>query len=427
MIDIDVLREDPAPIEESCKRRGQHDKLALIQEAVEKDADWREEKGALDDLRRERNQVSERINELKKAGEDASDAIQQAKQLPGKIEEQEEKVEQLRSRIDEILLTLPNALEQEVPDGESEEDNVVRKTVGKPTDLGFAPESHVELLEELGLADFDAARETSGSGFFFLKGGLALLDNALQQYAIDVMVEEGFTPVVPPYMIRRDVVDGVVDMETFEELIFKVEDEDLYPIATSEHSLVGMLTGRDTPVQDAPVLLCGISPCFRKELGAHGIDEKGLFRTHQFHKIEQVVVCEPGESRKWFDKLLGITERIFSDLGLPIRALEMCTGDLGDLKSRQVDWEVFSPRRDGYFEVGSCSNLTDAQARRLGIRLRLRDGERVYAHTLNNTAVATSRAMVAIVENFQREDGSVDVPEVLHPYMRGVTRLSKTQ
>ncbi len=423
MIDIDLLRETPEVIEESVRRRGQEDKLPLIQQAVDLDSEWRSQKGSLDELRRERNEVSESINKTKKAGGDASALIEQAKQLPGKIEKQEALVSELREKIDEILLTLPNMLDEQVPDGADEEENVVIESVGEPAKLSFAAKSHVEILEELGLADFDAARRTSGKGFFFLKGSLALLDQALQQYALDVMLDEGFTPVVPPYFIRREVIDGVVDMETFNELVFKVEDEDLYPIATSEHSLVGMLTGSDTPVQESPTLLCGISPCFRKELGAHGIDEKGLFRTHQFHKVEQVVVCKPEDSRAWFEKLLGITQKIFSGLGLPIRALEMCTGDLGDLKSRQVDWEVFSPRREGYFEVGSCSNLTDAQARRLTIRLRLADGERVYAHTLNNTAIATSRAMVAIIENFQNADGTVDIPEVLHPYMRGVTKL----
>ena len=424
MIDIELLREQPQVIEESVVRRGLADQKPLIKQALKLDKQWRVQKAALDDLRRERNVVSEEINKRKKAGEDASEVIKQAKELPAQIQAQEGVVDKLREELDAILLTLPSPLDKAVPDGASEDENVTIKTVGEPTTLSFPAKSHVELLEELGLADFDASRRTSGSGFFFLKGSLALLDQALQQYALDVMLEEGFTPVVPPYFVRRAVVDGVVDSAFFEESMFKLEDEDLYPIATSEHPLVGMLSGVDTPVQDAPVLLCGVSPCFRKELGAHGIDEKGLFRTHQFHKVEQVVVCAPEDSREWFEKLLGITEKIFSGLGLPIRALEMCTGDLGALKSRQVDWEVYSPRREEYFEVGSCSNLTDLQARRLGIRLRLPDGERIFAHTLNNTAIATSRAMVAIIENFQEEDGTVRVPKALHPYMRGVTVLS---
>lgn len=423
MIDINLLREDPTPVIDSIKRRDQEDKLSLIDEVLAKDDEWKQAKGDLDDLRRQRNEISQSINKAKKAGEDASEFIKQAKELPDKIKQQEELVDRLQSRITTILKTLPNILHKDVPSGTSEDENVERKTFGTQPEFNFEPKNHIDIIEELGLVDFEASRRTSGSGFFFLKGSLALLDQALQQYAIDVMLKHGFEITVPPYMLKKEILEGLVDVEEFEQSIYAVADSDLNMISTSEHSLVGMLTATDTDVRDAPITLCGISPCFRAEVGAHGIDEKGLFRTHQFHKVEQVVVCDPKDSQEWFDKLLAITTEIFTSLQLPIRHLEMCTGDLGDMKHRQFDIEVWSPRRNGYFEVGSCSNLTDAQARRLNIRLVEPDGKRVVAHTLNNTAIATSRAMVAIIENFQNEDGSVDIPEVLHPYMRGVTKL----
>ena len=424
MIDINLLREDPAPIKDSLVRRGQEDKLSLVEEVLEVDASWRERKGALDDLRRKRNTVSENINQAKKAGEDAEQFIADAKKLSQEVQAEEAAVSKLFSRREELLLSLPNTLADEVPTGASEEDNVELKRFLDPIEHSFETQNHAELLEELGLADFESSRRTSGNGFFFLKGSLALLDQALQQYAIDVMLEQGFTLVKPPYLLREEIIRGVIDADAFAESIYSVKGDDLHLIGTSELSLVGMLTGSETDVRDAPVLLCGTSTCFRQEIGSHGIDEKGLFRTHQFEKIEQVVVCSPSQSSAWFDKLLAVSTEIFTSLGIPTRHLEMCTGDLGQLKHRQVDLEAWSPRRGEYYEVGSCSNLTDAQARRLNIRLVEPAGERVVAHTLNNTAIATSRAMVAIVENFQNADGSVDIPEVLHPYMRGVTKLA---
>lgn len=423
MLSIDTIKEERALVEESIRRRGQDHKRSLLDEILEKDASWRALKGRVDDMRAERNKISQAINKAKKAGEDATDLIAQAKQIPAQVKALEAEEQALRTRIDDILKTLPNILHEKVPDGASDAENVEREVFGDKPELGFAPKNHVEVLEALNAADFEAARRTSGAGFFFLLGELALLDNALQQYGIDKMLEAGFTPVVPPYMVRREIVDGMVDADFFEETMYKIEGEDLYLIPTSEFSLVGMLTGRDTDVRALPALLCGISPCFRGERGSHGIDEKGLFRTHQFHKIEQIVVCAPEESEQWFEKLLDITTDIFVGLGLHVRHLEMCTGDLGDLKHRQFDVEVWSPRREGWFELGSCSNLTDAQARRLGIRQIAPDGTRDYCHTLNNTAIATSRAMVAIIENFQQKDGSVKIPEALHPYMRGRTHI----
>lgn len=425
MLGIEQVREEADAVKDSITARGQEEKLPLVQDAIKKHDAWKEEKGALDELRRQRNEVSEAINKAKKAGKDAKDLIAQAKKLPDTIKKQESLVEGLQSELNKILTTLPNILDENVPEGAGEEQNAVIEQSGKKPSFSFEIKNHVELAEGLGIADFEAARKTSGAGFFFLIGDLALLDQALQRYALDVMLEEGFTPVVPPYMIRKEIVDGVVDAKTFEELQYKVEDEDLYPIATSEHPLIGMYVHADIDERDLPVTLCGISPCFRKELGAHGIDEKGLFRTHQFHKVEQVVICKPEESAEWYNKLLAITKKIFTGLNIPWQELEMCAGDLGDLKARQADLEAWSPRRQAYFEVGSCSNLTAAQARRLNIRSVSPEGEREYVHTLNNTALATSRAMVAILENNQQEDGSVTIPEVLHKYMNGKQAIGR--
>ena len=424
MIDINLLREDPAPVRESLVRRGREADVSLVDEVLEVDASWRSAKGLLDDLRRERNVSSQAINKAKKAGEDAKEAIAKAKKVAAQVQEQEVVVEELLAKRDKLLLELPNVLADEVPTGASEEDNVERKRFLEPIEHAFETVNHAELLEDLGLVDFESSRRTSGNGFFFLKGSLALLDQALQQYAIDVMLEHGFTLVKPPYLLREEIIRGVIDADAFAESIYSVQGDDLHLIGTSELSLVGMLAGSETDVRDSPTLLCGTSTCFRQEIGSHGIDEKGLFRTHQFEKIEQVVVCAPADSAEWFDNLLEVSTDILVSLGIPVRHLEMCTGDLGQLKHRQIDLEAWSPRRKEYFEIGSCSNLTDAQARRLNIRLVLPDGERVVAHTLNNTAIATSRVMVAIVENFQNADGTVDIPEPLHKYMRGVTKLS---
>ncbi len=424
MQDINAIRERTDEVRASIQARHK-DVLPLVDKALSLDAEWRRVKGDLDELRHDRNTVSAAINTAKKEGKDAKDLLKKAKEIPALLKALEEKESGLREELDKTLKAIPNFLDPQTPIGESEKDNVVKETHGGTPMPDFEPKSHVEICEELGIADFDAARRTSGNGFFFLKGDLALLDQALQRYALDIMVGEGFTPVVPPYMIRRDIVDGVVDIAFFEESIYKIEDEDAYLIGTSEHPLVGMLTGQDVDSRELPITLCGISPCFRRELGAHGIDEKGLFRTHQFQKIEQIVVCHPEQSDEWFDKLLDITKKIFTGLELPWHELVMCSGDLGDLKTRQSDLEVWSPRRQGYFEVGSCSNLTDAQARRLNIRIVHPDGQREYAHTLNNTALATSRAMVAILENHQRADGTVTIPKVLRPYMGNKSVLGK--
>jgi seryl-tRNA synthetase len=425
MLDINVLREDAAPVIDSIKRRGQQEKLPLIKEALRLDEEWRKAKGAADEKRAERNKLSEAINKTKKAGEDPAPIIKKAKELPEAINKLEAKERELREKLDSLLQTLPSPLHPEVPQGASADDNIQRGVYGDKPSFDFKPQNHAELAEKLGVADFEASRRTSGSGFYFLKGDLALLDVALQRYALDVMLKEGFTPVVPPYMTRHRIAAGMTDLAWFDETMYKVEKEDLYLIPTAEFPLVGMLVDQEVDERDLPVKLCGISPCFRKEIGAHGVDEKGLWRTHQFHKIEQVVLCKPEESRKWFDKLMSITTELFTGLGLHVRHLEMCAGDLGDLKERQYDVEAWRPRTQEFGEVGSCSNLTDFQARRLNIRAVTPSGERYHVHTLNNTALATSRAMVAILENHQQADGTVKIPEKLVPYMNGKTVIQK--
>jgi seryl-tRNA synthetase len=314
------------------------------------------------------------------------------------------------------MLQIPNIMHKSVPIGKSDKENVVKEKIGTPRKFDFDVKSHVELVESLNICDFDAARRVSGGGFFYLKGSLAELNQALLKYGVDFMVRKGYTLVEPPLMINKDATSGVVDFEFFKDMVFKIEGEDLYLIGTSEHPLIAMFKGMVIEEKDLPIRLCGISQCFRKELGAHGIDEKGLYRTHQFNKVEQIIICKPEDSWKYYDELLENSKELFESLGLPTRVFESCSGDLGDLKAKGADLEVWSPRKKGYFEACSVSNLTEAQSRRLRIRVRKGDGK-YYPHTLNNTAIATSRAMVGILENYQEKDGSVGVPEVLRGYM----------
>jgi len=424
MFDIRLIRENAKLVKENIKKKYEDDKLALVDELIEKDLLWRNIKSKTDDLRHERNAISAQINKLKKEKKDASDLIAKAKEIPGKIEKSDKEADALKSRIDDILKTIPNIIHESVPIGKNDSENVVREVLGEPTKLAFEPKSHVELCEKLGIADFDASSRVAGNGFFYLKGALSLLNQALIRFSIDFMVSKGYTFVEPPLMLRQNIVDGTVDFNFFKDMVYKIENEDLYLIGTSEHALIGMFNSQIIDESELPLKLCGYSQCFRKEIGSHGIDEKGLFRTHQFNKVEQVVICKPEASYDLYDELMNNSKEIYKALGLPARVLESCSGDLGDLKAKGADLEVFSPRSKSYFEVGSCSNLTDAQARRSNIRIRARDGSLFLPHTLNNTAVATSRAMVAIIENFQTEKGTVIVPEILRPYMHGLKEIT---
>ena len=368
------------------------------------------------DIRTKRNKISLEINALKKAGKDVSAKVKQAGKIPEELEYVDGKKKEVGGKIMDILLQIPNMMHKSVPIGKSDKENKVVEKIGTPRKFGFDVKSHVELVEKLGIVDFDAARKVAGGGFFYLKGSLAELNQALLKYGVDFMVRKGYTLVEPPLMINKEATSGVVDFEFFKDMVYKIEGEDLYLIATSEHPLIGMFKGLVLDEKDLPIKLCGISQCFRKELGAHGIDEKGLYRTHQFNKVEQIIICKPEDSWKHYDELLENSKELFESLDLPTRVFESCSGDLADLKAKGADLEVWSPRKKGYFEACSVSNLTEAQSRRLNIRVR-KGNDKYYPHTLNNTAIATSRAMVGILENFQEKDGSVGVPEVLRGYM----------
>ncbi len=416
MVDIKTLREHPDVIKENVKNKFQNQKLKLVDEALKKDGEWRKLKGEADELRSQRNKISKEISELKKAGKNADAVMKKAKNIPEQIEEIEAKAQKKEEEVQEILNQLPNIMHSSVPLGKDSSENVTLETIGKPINFSFPVKSHVELGEQLGVLDFDSSAKTSGNGFYYIQGDLALLNQALIRFGIDTMVKKGFLYVETPLMLRGSIINNVTDLNDQKNQIYKIDGEDLYMIGTSEHSLIGRYIDTIIPEKNLPIKHTSYSMCFRKEVGSHGIDEKGVYRTHQFNKIEMIVICKPSESMKFFEELKGITIEIFKALEIPIRILGICSGDLGDLKHIQVDIEAWSPRRKEYFEVGSCSNLTEAQAKKLKIRTDGKEG-RYTPHTLNNTAIATSRAMVAILENYQQKDGSIKIPDVLLPYM----------
>tara|TARA_Y100000310_G_scaffold25352_1_gene24270 strand:+ start:13546 stop:14835 length:1290 start_codon:yes stop_codon:yes gene_type:complete len=424
MLDINFIRENPKLVKENIKKKFQIEKVKKIDELLEKDKKYRELLQKSEKLRAERNKVTSEINLLKKQGEDISKVIKKAKEIPSKINKIEETQDALKKDIREILFIIPNMIHKSVPVGKDEKDNVVREVIGKPKKLGFDVKSHVEIAEKLGVVDFDTSAKTSGNGFYYLKGDLALLNMALVNFARDYMVKQGYEYVEPPLMIRESVLRGVYSHEEIEEMAYKIEDEDLFLIATSEHPLIGMFINKIIDKDELPIKVTGFSSCFRKEIGSHGIDEKGLFRTHQFNKQEMIVICEPEDSYKFYDEMLNNSKAIFKKLGLPIRERECCSGDLADLKAKSADLEAWSPRKNEYFEITSCTNMEAAQARRLNIKVT--DGKaKWFVHTLNNTVIATSRAMVAILENFQQKDGSVKIPKVLQSYMGGKERIER--
>ena len=425
MIDINIIREDPERVKENIRRKFQEQKLPLVDKVITLDKEWRQVKAKADALRHGRNEVSLAISETKKKGGDATALLQKAQAIPKDIAALEEQERALEAQIKEAMYLIPNIIHPSVPIGKDSEENVVRKTVGEPKVPSFEVKNHAEIAEKLGIADFDKARETSGKGFCFLQGDLALLDMALINYARDFMVKKGYTYTEPPLMIRKRVVEGVMSFEEMENMMYKIEGEDLYLIGTSEHPLIGMFIDATLAEKDLPLKITGFSPCFRKEIGAHGIDEKGVFRVHQFQKQEMIVICRPEDSYRFYDEMLQYTVDIFASLGIPCRVLECCSGDLANLKAKSADVEAWSPKQKKYFEVGSCTNMEEAQARRLNIRVQGSDGKRYFAHTLNNTVIATSRAMVAVLENYQNADGTVNVPPALVPYMYGKTVIGK--
>jgi seryl-tRNA synthetase len=416
MIDIKLLRENPEIVKENIKKKFQNEKLVLVDKILKLDSEWRKLKFDEDNLRSERNKISQKISELKKAKKDAKKEIKEAGEIPGKIEKIQEKRTNLEIEIKTILSKIPNIIHSSVPIGKNAEQNKVVGVFGKPIVPKYEIFNHAELAEKINGADFDNAREISGKGFYFLKGDIALLSVAMINFARDYMLKQNFTYVEPPWMIRKKVVEGVMSFEEMDAMMYKIEGEDLYLIGTAEHPLIGMFMDKTINPKELPYKITGFSPCFRKEVGAHGIEEKGFFRVHNFNKQEMVVICEPTDSYSWYDKMLKFTVDIFTKLDIPIRVLESCSGDLADLKAKGCDVEAWSPRQKKYFEVGSLTNMEAAQARRLNIKIESK-GERYFAHTLNNTVIASPRALIALIENNQQKDGSIKIPKALWPYM----------
>lgn len=426
MLDVKFIRANKEAVVANLLRKGRTN-TADVDELLALDEQLKVLQSQSQLLRQSRNTLSEQINRQKKEGKDASAILQQVKELPAKIKEMDDKLAALVSKMDLLERKIPNMMHDDVPSGKNDSQNVELAKFGEPTKLDFEPKSHQEIAIGLDMADFESAAGTSGNGFYYIQGDLALLNQALLRFATDVMVSHGFTYVETPYMVRSDVIKNVVDLGDQENQIYKINDEDLYLIGTSEHSMIGRYIGAVIDEKKLPVQQTSFSMCFRREKGSHGIDERGLYRTHQFNKIEMIVICEPDKSMNQWERMRDITIEIFTKLELPIRVLGICSGDLGDLKHIQVDIEAWSPRRNGYFEVGSCSNLTEAQSRMLGIRVQKPNGDKYYPHTLNNTAIATSRALVAILENNQTKEGKVRIPKVLLPYMYGKKFLELAQ
>tara|TARA_Y100000310_G_scaffold323680_1_gene384446 strand:- start:231 stop:1526 length:1296 start_codon:yes stop_codon:yes gene_type:complete len=422
LLDIKFIRENADKVKENIKKKFQDEKVKYVDELVEKDKKYRTLLQKSEKLRAKRNNLTADINQAKKEGKDIKSIIEEAKKIPNKIKEIEETQNKLKDDIKELLYAIPNMIHKSVPIGKNDKENVEKEVIGKPKKLSFEVKSHVEIAENLKIVDFDTSAKTSGNGFYYLKGDLALLNMALVNYARDYMVKQGYEYTEPPLMIRKEILTGVYSHSEINEMAYKIEDEDLYLIATSEHPLIGMFINKTIKKEDLPIKITGFSACFRKEIGSHGIDEKGLYRTHQFNKQEMVVICEPEDSYKFYDEMNKHSKAVFKGLGLPIRELECCSGDLADLKAKSCDLEVWSPRKKEYFEITSLTNMEAAQARRLNIKVT--DGkEKYFAHTLNNTVIATSRAMVAILENYQNKDGSVTIPKALVPYMNGKTKI----
>ncbi len=425
MIDIAVLRADPDRVRENLRKKFQDNKLPLVDEALALDEKRRALQTEGDGLRAARNALSKQIGQLmrEKKAQEAEQVKAQVNADAARLAAIETETAEVSERLKAIMMRLPNFISDETPIGRNDTENVERERFLEPKVPDFEVPYHVDILERLEGIDLDSARRTSGQGFYYLLGDVARLHSAVLAYARDFMIGKGFTYVIPPFMIRSDVVSGVMSFEEMDGMMYKIEGEDLYLIGTSEHSMIGRFMNTTLPAEKLPLTLTSYSPCFRKEKGAHGIEERGIYRIHQFEKQEMIVVCRPEESEMWYDRMWHYTVELFVSMGIPVRTLECCSGDLADLKYRSVDVEAWSPRQKKYFEVGSCSNLTDAQARRLGIRYKTEKGS-AYAHTLNNTVVAPPRMLIAFLENHLNADGSVDIPEVLQPYMGGTKKLT---
>ena len=424
MLDIKFIRENKELVKQNIKNKFQDQKLPLVDEVVELDEKIRSLKLEGDNLRGDRNSTSALIGQLMREGkkEEANQTKQKVVEINEKLVTIEKEEEELSKLLREKMLVIPNIIDKSVPIGKDDSENVEIEKFGEPVVPNYGVPYHADILEKMAGLDKDSAGRTSGNGFYYLVGDAARIHSAMLAYARDFMIDKGFTYCIPPFMIRSDVVNGVMSFAEMEAMMYKIEGEDLYLIGTSEHSMIGRFKGQLVDEAKLPITLTSYSPCFRKEVGAHGIEERGIYRVHQFEKQEMVVLCKPEESMHWYNKMWQFTVEFFRSLDIPVRTLECCSGDLADLKVKSCDVEAWSPRQKKYFEVGSCSNLTDAQARRLGIRARGSDGN-YLVHTLNNTVLATPRALIAFLENNYNEDGSVSIPKALQPYMGGKTRV----
>ena len=421
MIDIKFLRENPDVVKENIKKKFQDSKLPLVDEVIELDTKRRAAQQEADDIKAAKNKIAKEIGQLMKEGkkEEAEAKKAEVAKDAQRLEELEKQQTELEEKVTGIMMVIPNIIDPSVPIGKDDSENVEIQKYGEPVVPDFEVPYHTEIMEKFNGIDLDAARKVAGNGFYYLMGDIARLHSACISYARDFMIDRGFTYCVPPFMIHGNVVSGVMSFPEMDAMMYKIEGEDLYLIGTSEHSMIGKFIDTMIPEEELPKTLTSYSPCFRKEKGAHGIEERGVYRIHQFEKQEMIVVCKPEDSPMWFDKLWQNTVDLFRSMDIPVRTLECCSGDLADLKVKSIDVEAWSPRQKKYFEVGSCSNLGDAQARRLKIRVKGADGNKYFAHTLNNTVVAPPRMLIAFLENNLQADGRVRIPEVLRPYMGG--------
>lgn len=424
MLDLKFVRENPDIVKQNIKNKFQDKKIPLVDEVIELDAKNRAAKKEADDLRANKNKIAKQIGALMGQGkkEEAEELKKQVAEQSARLSELEEQEKDLGERILKIMMTIPNIIDPSVPIGKDDSENVEIERFGEPVVPDFEIPYHTEIMEKFNGIDLDSARKVAGNGFYYLMGDIARLHSAVIAYARDFMIDRGFTYCIPPFMIRSNVVTGVMSFDEMDAMMYKIEGEDLYLIGTSEHSMIGKFIDTVVPEEELPKTLTSYSPCFRKEKGAHGIEERGVYRIHQFEKQEMIVVCKPEDSKMWYDKLWKNTVDLFRSMDIPVRTLECCSGDLADLKVKSVDVEAWSPRQKKYFEVGSCSNLGDAQARRLKIRVNGKDGK-YFAHTLNNTVVAPPRMLIAFLENNLQADDSVRIPEVLRPYMGGKSEI----
>ena len=427
MLDLRFVRENPDIVKQNIKNKFQDSKLPLVDEVIALDAESRAVKQEADALRADRNKISKQIGALMAQGkkEEAEETKKLVTEKSARLAELEAKESELTEKVTKIMMVIPNIIDPSVPLGKDDSENVELEKFGEPVVPEFDIPYHSEIMESVDGLDLDSARKVAGNGFYYLMGDIARLHSAVISYARDFMIDRGFTYCIPPFMIRSEVVTGVMSFAEMDAMMYKIEGEDLYLIGTSEHSMIGKFIDTIIPEEQLPHTLTSYSPCFRKEKGAHGIEERGVYRIHQFEKQEMIVVCTPEDSKMWFEKLWKNTVDLFRTLDIPVRTLECCSGDLADLKVKSIDVEAWSPRQKKYFEVGSCSNLGDAQARRLKIRVKGEDGEKYFAHTLNNTVVAPPRMLIAFLENNLCADGSIKIPEALRPYMGGKTEIRK--